>query len=131
MEDTGNSFFHMLCGAVLFISAILCMVVGIHGVNASVTISKAHLSDKVAYETLNPPEEMLIKGEDVIAYLLAEPQHAVCIKGKDLEVMISRGDNPVQAIVSAGTKRESLFRVDYVYGIYGDIRQVCFTKVEE
>ena len=130
-ESVGNSFFHMLCGAMLFILAMICMIVGIHGVKASVAICRECLSDEVMYEISNLPEAMIISGEEVIASLLDEVQHTVCIMGKDSEVTIQRGVNPMQEMVSVGIKPESLFRVKYMYGIDGEVRMVCYTQVEE
>ena len=50
MENTGELFFHMICGAILFITAVLSLVIGISGVIMSVTVCRKQLADEVVYE---------------------------------------------------------------------------------
>lgn len=130
MEEVGTSFFHMVCGAVLFIAAMLCLVIGIRGVTASVELCRERLTDEVLYETGNQAEEVFVNGEYVAAYLMSEPQHAVCIVNTGSSYTLQNGSNMVRNLVSSGIAPGTLYRISYEYGMYGDIRQVCFTEVE-
>lgn len=131
MEDAGHSFFHMLCGAVLFVAAVFCLVVGIRAVIASITVCGSHLEDEVVYEVTELPEERLVSGAYVIAYLMTELQHPVSIACGNDVVTIPVGSNPVQRLASLLLNPEAVFCVSYVYGISGDIIQLCFTQTVE
>ena len=131
MEDAGHSFFHMLCGAVLFVAAVFCMVVGIRSVFASITVCRSHLEDEVVYETTELTEERLVNGAYVIAYLMTELQHTVCIERGGEVVTIPVAGNPVQSLASLGINPESVFCASYVYGISGELMQVCFAQSVE
>ena len=131
MESAGNLFFHLLCGAILFITAAFCLVIGIRGVHASVTICRTYLNDEVVYETVEIVEERLVSGEYVVACLMTELQHAVCIEQGDSAVEIPASGNSTQRLEELEISPDAVLRVSYVYGIYGDIQQVCFTEVIE
>lgn len=131
MEDAGNSFFHMMCGAVLFVVAVLCLLFGIRGVTKSVAINRELLSDDVVYEAVNYLDEFIVDGEYVVAYLMSEPKHIVYIVGESSAVAVQRDGNLAQSLLSAGVFSGKAYRVSYEYGMYGDIRQVSFMEVSE
>ena len=131
MENSGDSFFHMLCGAILFINAVFCLVIGIRGVHASVTICRTYLNDEAVYETAKITEERFVSGEYVVACLMTELQHTVCIVQGDSAVEIPVGDNSTQRLEELEISPGTVLRVNYVYGMYGDIPQVCFTEAVE
>lgn len=131
MEDAGNSFFHMMCGAVLFVVAVLSLLLGIRGVTKSVAMSRELLADDVVYEAVNYSDEFIVDGEYVVAYLMSEPKHIVYIVGESSAVAVQRDGKLAQSLLSAGVFSEKAYRVSCEYGMYGDIRQVSFVEVSE
>lgn len=131
MEDAGNSFFHMLCGAVLFVAAVFCLVVGIRAVTAGITVCRAYMEEEVVYETAELPAERLVSGAYVIAQLMAEPQYTVCIEQGNDVIVIRADENPVQRLASLEIHPMTVFCVSCVYGQSGDLMQMRFVQVVE
>ena len=130
MEDVGTSFFHMLCSAILFTVAFLWLMVGVRSVTARVTVCREFLQDEAVYED-SQQEALLVSGEYVMAYLMAEPQYAVCVRQGESVVMLYKGRNPAQNLMTAGIVPDRLYRMSYEYDRNEGIIRLWVIPVEK
>ena len=129
MENTGELFFHMICGAILFITAVLSLVIGISGVIMSVTVCRKQLTDEVVYEISEQSGELFVSGAYVAACLMAEPQYMICIRKEESVITIHMEENPMKALLAAELVPDGLYRISYEYGTYDEIVRMWVAKV--
>lgn len=128
MDGAENSFFHMACGAAMFILAVLCLMFGVTGVVKCAQMRQSEFEDNALYETMNIPEEHIVTGEWMMAFVMSEPLVDIKIEWEDGTVNIfPAGSFSVENDEFSEVLLIS-FTVSYEYEKTGELSAVCFKE---
>jgi len=129
MESAGNSFFHIVVGAVLFVAAVTCLMFGVRSVVMSAKMRQDDLADETLYESFNAVEDCIVAGDWVTAFVMSVPEDDVMIELRDgTSYVLSAKSWGVDGVEFLSIPLTASFTVEYEYGAYGGLKTVCFKE---
>lgn len=116
MEHAVSSFFHMICGIILFATALTGLMFGAEHIAAYVRMQQSLLVNKAS--GADGGTGTVVTGDWVLAFLLSEPEMEVSVRKPSGTVYESAFDVPLAAS----------FQVEFEYEPDGSLKTVCFAE---